>query len=339
MPLFDTQVIPSRGAWLEYEIDSNDVIWVRVDRARKLPVTGAAARAGLWQPTSRSRQLLGDDEKLEATMQRDGGDDGTRRTRSAKRGQERKDKRPDGDLSARLRPGEAATVDSAEQPAARDLLSTPSAMIWRAWAATSITRSWRSPRAFAAMSSIEDIDQPRPRARCSIPAGRASSPARPTAGQDDPERRRQRHRTCTLEDREVRVIGNNFADARCLAELRPDIETSGINESGALCRPLQVPAASSRSSSEGEDELPPRSACCTRHLSALMPKHILVDDIVASVSYLLGLPLRRRRVTDDIDHLGNRRLRSVGELLQNQIRMGLSRLERVVQASAWPSRT
>ena len=76
--LFDTQVIPSRGAWLEYEIDSNDVIWVRVDRARKLPVTSLLRALG-YGSDEQIRQLLGNDEKLEATMQRDGGDDGTRR--------------------------------------------------------------------------------------------------------------------------------------------------------------------------------------------------------------------------------------------------------------------
>ena len=110
--LFDTQVIPSRGAWLEYEIDSNDVIWVRVDRARKLPVTSLLRALG-YGSDEQIRQLLGNDEKLEATMQRDGGDDGTRRTRG---GNEVKSKESGlMDIYRRLRPGEVGTVDSAEK--------------------------------------------------------------------------------------------------------------------------------------------------------------------------------------------------------------------------------
>lgn len=105
-------MIPSRGAWLEYEIDSNDVIWVRVDRARKLPVTSLLRALG-YGSDEQIRQLLGNDEKLEATMQRDGGDDGTRRTRS---GNEVKSKESGlMDIYRRLRPGEVGTVDSAEK--------------------------------------------------------------------------------------------------------------------------------------------------------------------------------------------------------------------------------
>ena len=106
------QVIPNRGAWLEYEIDSNDVIWVRVDRARKLPVTSLLRALG-YGSDEQIRQLLGNDEKLEATMQRDGGDDGTRRTRG---GNEVKSKESGlMDIYRRLRPGEVGTVDSAEK--------------------------------------------------------------------------------------------------------------------------------------------------------------------------------------------------------------------------------
>ena len=110
--LFDAQVIPSRGAWLEYEIDSNDVIWVRVDRARKLPVTSLLRALG-YGTDEQIYDLLGHDEKLDATMARDGGDDGTRRTRT---GAEVKSVEAGlMEIYRRLRPGEVGTVDSADK--------------------------------------------------------------------------------------------------------------------------------------------------------------------------------------------------------------------------------
>ena len=128
-----------------------------------------------------------------------------------------------------------------------------------------------------------------------------------------------------LEDRVVRVIGNNFVDAAAwLSE--EEIEKSGINEMVHLPTLKQLLETAEQ---EGMDELA-KIRLLHENLSALMPKHILIDDIVASISYLLNLPYGVG-VTDDIDHLGNRRLRSVGELLQNQIRIGLARLERVVR--------
>ena len=128
-----------------------------------------------------------------------------------------------------------------------------------------------------------------------------------------------------LEDRVVRVIGNNFVDAAAwLSE--EEIEKAGINEMVHLPTLKQLLETAEQ---EGMDELA-KIRLLHENLSALMPKHILIDDIVASISYLLNLPYGVG-LTDDIDHLGNRRLRSVGELLQNQIRIGLARLERVVR--------
>ena len=128
-----------------------------------------------------------------------------------------------------------------------------------------------------------------------------------------------------LEDRVVRVIGNNFVDAAAwLTE--EEIEKAGINEMVHLPTLKQLLETAEQ---EGMDELA-KIRLLHENLAALMPKHILIDDIVASISYLLNLPYGVG-LTDDIDHLGNRRLRSVGELLQNQIRIGLARLERVVR--------
>ena len=318
--LFDTQVIPSRGAWLEYEIDSNDVIWVRVDRARKLPVTSLLRALG-YGSDEQIRQLLGNDEKLEATMQRDGGDDGTRRTRG---GNEVKSKESGlMDIYRRLRPGEVGTVDSAEKllhatffdPKRYDMMRVGRYKYNKKLAIAARIRGHVVDQDIIDPTTGEVIIAAGER----IPAAKTDPLAKKIqdAGVNDIYLR--------LEDRVVRVIGNNFVDAAaCLSE--EEIEKAGINEMVHLPTLKQLLETAEQ---EGMDELA-KIRLLHENLSALMPKHILIDDIVASISYLLNLPYGVG-LTDDIDHLGNRRLRSVGELLQNQIRIGLARLERVVR--------
>ena len=318
--LFDTQVIPSRGAWLEYEIDSNDVIWVRVDRARKLPVTSLLRALG-YGSDEQIRQLLGNDEKLEATMQRDGGDDGTRRTRG---GNEVKSKESGlMDIYRRLRPGEVGTVDSAEKllhatffdPKRYDMMRVGRYKYNKKLAIAARIRGHVVDQDIIDPTTGEVIIAAGER----IPAAKTDPLAKKIqdAGVNDIYLR--------LEDRVVRVIGNNFVDAAAwLSE--EEIEKAGINEMVHLPTLKQLLETAEQ---EGMDELA-KIRLLHENLSALMPKHILIDDIVASISYLLNLPYGVG-LTDDIDHLGNRRLRPVGELLQNQIRIGLARLERVVR--------
>ena len=318
--LFDTQVIPSRGAWLEYEIDSNDVIWVRVDRARKLPVTSLLRALG-YGSDEQIRQLLGNDEKLEATMQRDGGDDGTRRTRS---GNEVKSKESGlMDIYRRLRPGEVGTVDSAEKLLHATFFDPKRYDMMRVG-----RYKYNKKLAIAARIRGHVVDQDiidPATGEVLIAAGE-----RIPAAKTDPLTKKIQDAGVNdiylrLEDRVVRVIGNNFVDAAAwLSE--EEIEKSGINEMVHLPTLKQLLETAEQ---EGMDGLA-KIRLLHENLSALMPKHILIDDIVASISYLLNLPYGVG-VTDDIDHLGNRRLRSVGELLQNQIRIGLARLERVVR--------
>jgi len=318
--LFDTQVIPSRGAWLEYEIDSNDVIWVRVDRARKLPVTSLLRALG-YGTDEQIYDLLGHDEKLDATMARDGGDDGTRRTRS---GAEVKSVESGlMEIYRRLRPGEVGTVDSADKllrstffdPKRYDMMRVGRYKYNKKLAIASRLRG-----------HVVDQDVVDPRtgeiliaAGERIPAAKTDTLAKKIqdAGVNDVYLR--------LEDRVVRVIGNNFVDAK--EWLSEDmVALAGINEMVHLPTLKQLLEMAEQ---EGMDEQGLTRLLAENH-AALMPKHILIDDIVASISYLLSLPYGVG-TTDDIDHLGNRRLRSVGELLQNQIRIGLARLERVVR--------
>ena len=318
--LFDTQVIPSRGAWLEYEIDSNDVIWVRVDRARKLPVTSLLRALG-YGTDEEIYALLGHDEKLEATLARDGGDDGTRRTRT---GAEVKSKESGlMEIYRRLRPGEVGTVDSAEKllmstffdPKRYDMMRVGRYKYNKKLAIASRIRG-----------HVVDQDVIDPTTGEVIIAAGERIPASKT----DPMAKRIQDAGVNevylrLEDRVVRVIGNNFVDAK---EWLPEemVATAGINEMVHLPTLKQLLEMAEQ---ENMDELA-KTRLLNENLAALMPKHILIDDIVASISYLLSLPYGVGR-TDDIDHLGNRRLRSVGELLQNQIRIGLARLERVVR--------
>ena len=318
--LFDAQVIPSRGAWLEYEIDSNDVIWVRVDRARKLPVTSLLRALG-YGTDEQIYDLLGHDEKLDATMARDGGDDGTRRTRT---GAEVKSVEAGlMEIYRRLRPGEVGTVDSADK-LLRSTFFDP-----KRYDMMRVGRyKYNKKLAIAARlrGHVVDQDVVDPRtgeiliaAGERIPAAKTDPLAKKIqdAGVNDVYLR--------LEDRVVRVIGNNFVDAKAWLD-EETIALAGINEMVHLPTLKQLLEMAEQ---EGMDEQA-KIRMIAENRAALMPKHILIDDIVASISYLLSLPYGVGS-TDDIDHLGNRRLRSVGELLQNQIRIGLARLERVVR--------
>ena len=318
--LFDTQVIPSRGAWLEYEIDSNDVIWVRVDRARKLPVTSLLRALG-YGTDEQIYDLLGHDEKLDATMARDGGDDGTRRTRS---GTEVKSVESGlMDIYRRLRPGEVGTVDSADKllrstffdPKRYDMMRVGRYKYNKKLAIAARIRGHVVDQDVVDPSTGEVLIHAGER----IPAAKTDPLAKriQDAGVNDVYLR--------LEDRVVRVIGNNFVDAKAWLD-EGTIELAGINEMVHLPTLKQLLELAQQ---ENMDEQA-KTRLLADNVSELMPKHILIDDIVASISYLLNLPYGVG-TTDDIDHLGNRRLRSVGELLQNQIRIGLARLERVVR--------
>ena len=318
--LFDTQVIPSRGAWLEYEIDSNDVIWVRVDRARKLPVTSLLRALG-YGTDEQIYDLLGHDEKLDATMARDGGDDGTRRTRT---GTEVKSVESGlMDIYRRLRPGEVGTVDSADKLLRATFFDPKRYDMMRVG-----RYKYNKKLAIAARirGHVVDQDVVDPTTGEVLIAAGERIPGAKT----DPLAKRIQDAGVNevylrLEDRVVRVIGNNFVDAKAWLDEKT-IELSGINEMVHLPTLRQLLEVAEQ---EGMDEQA-KTRLLAENLSALMPKHILIDDIVASISYLLNLPYGLG-TTDDIDHLGNRRLRSVGELLQNQIRIGLARLERVVR--------
>ena len=318
--LFDTQVIPNRGAWLEYEIDANDVMWVRVDRARKLPVTSLLRALG-YGSDQEILDLLGDDEKLRATMTKDGGDDGTRRRST---GNEPKTVESGlMDIYHRLRPGEIGTVESAEKLLTATFFDTRRYDMMRVGRYKYNKKLSIAARLRGQVVAADIIDPET--GEVLIAAGE-----RIPAAKHDPLA--MRIQNCGVNDvllqlgeRVVRVIGNNFVDAAAWLD-EETIEGAGINEWVHLPTLRQLLEQAAQEGLEGAQ----RTELLRLNASALSPKHILIDDIVASISYLINLPYGVG-TADDIDHLGNRRLRSVGELLQNQIRIGLARLERVVR--------
>ncbi len=296
--LFSATVIPNRGAWLEYETDSNDVLWVRIDRARKLPIT-VILRALGYGTDAEIISLMGEDERLMATIQR--GDNA--------KSQE------DGliEIYKRQKPGEPPTQESA-----RNLLNSlffdPKRYDLMRVGRYKFNKKLSLATRIQGLVSAEDIIDPQT-GELLVKKGDAI----------DAEIAKQiqnggvHHVDIQLDNRVHRIIGNNFVDASAYLPFPP--KEAGILEF------VHLPTLKKIIESVEPDQL---KQAVRENVHSLVPKHILTDDIVASISYLLGLPYGLGN-TDDIDHLGNRRLRSVGELLQNQIRIGLSRLERVVR--------
>ena len=299
--LFSTTVIPNRGAWLEYETDSNDVLWVRIDRARKLPIT-LILRALGYGTDQEIVDLLGADERLMATLQR--GDNAHSRDEGLI------------EIYKRQKPGEPPTRESAQSLFNSLFFDAKRYDLMRVGR---YKFNKKLSLATRIQGQVTDADIADPATgEVLIRAGETISREKAreiqNAGVNTVDVR--------LEGGRVhRVVGNHFVDA---AQYLPfDPKEAGVQENVLYPVLMEILGAC------GEDEKLLRETVRAR-AHDLVPKHIITEDIVASISYLLGLPWGLG-FTDDIDHLGNRRLRSVGELLQNQIRIGLSRLERVVR--------
>ncbi|MDT8902695.1 DNA-directed RNA polymerase subunit beta [Anaeroselena agilis] len=257
--LYNATVIPNRGAWLELETDANEVVSVRVDRTRKLPVT-VLVRALGWASSSSILELFGDDVRIRATLERDNTD--SREEALV-------------EIYKRLRPGEPPTVENATQ-LLETLFFDPKRYDLAAVGRYKLTKKlgWRR-RLMGKTLDAPLVDK---------------------------------------ESGEIIVEAGTVVDEKVLAR----IEKSGVWAGGQLI----------------EVKLRQKDGTVVKTLAnpALPYTHrtITREDIIAAVSYLLNLMDGHGNV-DDIDHLGNRRLRSVGELLQNQFRIGLSRMERVVK--------
>ncbi|MBQ3109402.1 MAG: DNA-directed RNA polymerase subunit beta, partial [Clostridia bacterium] len=297
--LFATQVIPNRGAWLEYETDSNEILWVKIDRQRKIYIT-ALLRALGYGSNAEIIELLGEDERLLATLSKDN-------TASVEDGLI--------EIYKRQRPGEPPTEEGA-----RSLLN--SLFFDKRYDLARVGRYKFNKKLSLAARIVhqvlaDDVIAPLTGeilGSAGEVISREAAIAIENAGVP--------HVFLAFEDKRVKVLGNNFVPAE---EYLPfDPMEVGLNEKVHFPTLCELMKQGEGMSEEDYREL------LAEHVHDLIPRHIIKDDIVASISYLIGMPYGIGK-TDDIDHLGNRRIRSVGELLQNQIRVGLTRLERVVR--------
>ncbi|MBE7046174.1 MAG: DNA-directed RNA polymerase subunit beta [Ruminococcaceae bacterium] len=296
--LYSAQVIPNRGAWLEYENDSNDVFSVRVDRTRKIPVTVLIRALGIGT-NAQILELFGEDEKLIATLEKDS-------TQSQEEALI--------EVYKRLRPGEPPTVESATSllnSMFYDAKRYDISKVGRYKFNLKLAIGARIKNCIAARD-IVDAET----GEVFVKKGEMIS----SETAMNIEKAGINVVFLQYEDKEIKVFSNGMVN---LSDHVPfDVSDLKIKEKvryGVLNEIL--------TQFESEEEI---KAEILKRIDDLIPKHIIIDDILASINYHNNLSYGMG-TTDDIDHLGNRRIRAVGELLQNQFRIGLARLERVVK--------
>ena len=303
--LYASQIIPNRGAWIEYDTDSNGIIYVRVDRTRKQPLTVLLRALGI-SSNEEILSIFGADERLMKTFEKDTTTD----TESALK-----------ELYKKLRPGEPPTVESA-----RSLLNS---LFYdsKRYDLSNVGRYKYNKKLgihdrLENAVSAQDVIDPNT-GEILVSAGETIS----------------REMAMTIEDAGVdfvmvvgktddsvktKVIGNRFVDIKKYLEGRDiDLSDMKFQEDKVYYPVLKEILKEDLDDQELKNRIRERR-------DELSPKHIILADVIASVSYILNLNYGIGGI-DDIDHLGNRRLRTVGELLQNQFRIGLARMERVVR--------
>ena len=299
LPLLTATVIPYRGAWLEYETDASEVFWVRIDKNRKLPITCLIRALGL-KTDSEILDRFGDDQRIVATMEKDG-------CKSYEEAML--------EIYRKLRPGEPPTLDSAEtllsnlffDPRRYDLSIVGRYKFNKKLTLWSIARDRKLALPVADPATGEILfDEGHVLTGKECRELDAIGVAEVSVLADDGST--------------VRIFTNRMCDMSRYVDFDPKAEC-GIKERVRFDVLQEL-----LSQYEGQELIDQ----CRLHADQLVPKHIIVDDILASINYMNALA--HNLVTkDDIDHLGNRRLRCVGELLQNQFRIGFSRMERVIR--------
>ena len=296
-PLYSSTVIPYRGAWLEYETDSNDVFSVRIDRTRKLPVTVLLRAMGLGS-NAEILDVFGEDIRLLATFEKD-------TTESREEGLL--------EIYKRLRPGEPLNVENAES-LIMNMFFDP-----RRYDLAKVGRyKFNKKLAISARIKGKTLAEPVADPRTGeIIANEGDAISADLAMQI--ERAGVNQVELLVEGKKVRVFSNNMVYLDEYVDF--DVEDFPVKKvRKAIIEEILENA-------ETEDEIKEQ---LWARIDELAPKHIIIDDMFASVNYCLNLANGIGTV-DDIDHLGNRRVRCVGELLQNQFRIGLARMERTVR--------
>jgi len=296
--LYAATVIPNRGAWLEYETDSNDIFNVRVDRTRKVPITVLIRALGIGT-NAEIIDLFGEEPKLLASFEKD-----------------KSDSYESGllDLYSKIRPGEPLSVDSAES------LITGMFFDPKRYDLAKVGR-YKFNKKLAFKNRIkgrvlaEDV--------VNQETGEIIAEAGATVDMDTAvaiQNAAVPYVVIQAETKNIKVLSNMMVDISSYVNF--DCKELGITED------VFYPALKElMDENKDEEEL---KEAISRNVAQLIPKHITKEDIIASISYCLNIEYGVG-THDDIDHLGNRRIRAVGELLQNQYRIGLSRMERVVR--------
>ena len=296
--LYSCTVIPNRGAWLEYETDSNDVFYVRVDRTRKVPVTVLIRALGIGT-NAEIKELFGEEPKILKTLEKD----------TATNYQEGLKK-----LYEKIRPGEPLSVDSAESLINSmffDARRYDLAKVGR----YKFNKKLMLRNRIAGHRLAQDVLDPST-GEILFEAG-----VRLTKEQADAiQNAAVPYVYVETEEKEVKVLSSMMVDITSFVDVDP--EEVGVTEL------VYYPAL--EKILEEYDDIDEIKAQIRKNITELIPKHITREDILASINYNIHLEYGVGN-DDDIDHLGNRRIRAVGELLQNQYRIGLSRLERVVR--------
>ena len=299
--LFSSQVIPNRGAWLEYETDSNDIFHVKIDKMRKTPIT-VLIRALGFGTDAEIIDLFGEDDRILRTMEKD-------TTKTVEEGLL--------EIYRKLRPGEPPTVESAKSLITNLFFDPKRYDLARVGRYKFNKKLALAARITGHVSAETIIDKE----TGELLVSEGETITREIAA--ILEKANVNAITLKVDDEhKTRVISNGMTDLAELVDYNP--REYGINEK---VRYTVLKEIMDEFPDVNSDEF---KAALRDRRDELIPKHILVDDIMASISYVGNLAAGVGTV-DDIDHLGNRRLRSVGELLQNQFRIGLSRMERVVR--------
>ena len=298
--LYSGTVIPNRGAWLEYETDMNDVFYVRIDKNRKLPITSFLRALGL-SSNEDIRAVFGDDEIIEATLLKD-------ITSNKEEGLL--------EVYRKLRPGEPPTVENS-QTHINNLFFDPRRYDLSRFGRYKFNKKLSIANRIAGEVSAEMVVSPLTGEVLCNEGDKISEELAYVIENNGVSVMHVKKEDGAV----VRVVSNGMVDSKVITGLELDEE--GINEkvSFAVLKELLDQA--------GDDKDMLRELMIANR-ERLIPKNITIDDIFATVSYLLGLA-HGVGLYDDIDHLGNRRIRSVGELLQTQFRTGIVRMERTIR--------
>ena len=302
--LFSSTINPNRGAWLEYETDINDVYYVRIDKNRKIFITTFIRALGLGTDDE-IREFFGNDERIEATIERD---------ETKNQGEALME------VFKRLRPGEPVTLESAQQ-LLDNLFFDP-----RRYDISRVGRyKYNKKLAIAARLAgcklAEPVIAPLT-GEILAEAGEVVTKAKAK----EIERAGVMDAVADVEGKKVKIISNGMVDPMDYVPegvTKEELLEAGINEK------VRFQIITEIVDECGDDKEALLEQLRLRH-DDLIPNHIIIDDIFSSINYINCLA-NKIGTTDDIDHLGNRRIRCVGELLQNQFRIGLSRMERVVR--------